>query len=113
MRATPVRLISALLWPLTIWTSLGHFEEHSADDYVERTSPIVASAIAFWVCAIALVIFANPAVTAIGGFAEEQEVMQFVRRTPGAVVSVLWVFTPVIYAIGLFLFAARDESYPR
>jgi hypothetical protein len=113
MRATPVRLISALFWPLTIWTSLGHLEEHSADDYVERTSPIVATAIGFWVCAIALAIFANPAVTAIGGLADEQEVMQFVRRTPGAVVGVLWVFTPVIYAIGLFLFTARDEAHPR
>ncbi len=113
MKAAPLRFVSALFWPLTIWTSLTHLEDHPADDYVERTSPIVASAIAFWICAIALTLLANPAVTSIIVDAGGEEVTSLVRRTPGAVVDVLWVFTPVIYLIGLWLFTAREEAYPR
>ena len=67
MAAAPVRFLNAAAWPLTIWTSLSHLDDHPADDYVERTSPIVATAVAFWLCFIALIVFANPAVTAIGG----------------------------------------------
>ena len=114
MQAAPVRFMNAALWPLTIWTSLGHLEEHSADDYVERTSPIVATAVAFWVCFIALLIFANPAVVGVGGGLEgEDGVFEFMRRTPIVVVNVLWFFTPVIYLIGLWLFTSRDEAFPR
>lgn len=114
MRATPLRLFSALLWPFTIWTSLTHLEEHPADDYVERTSPIVASAIGFWVCLIALVLLANPTAIAIGGmFDDGEEVTALVRRTPGAIVGVLWFFLPLIYLIGFWLFTTRDEAYPR
>ncbi|MEQ1492935.1 MAG: hypothetical protein ABL932_20520 [Terricaulis sp.] len=114
MAAAPVRFSNAAAWPLTIWTSLSHFDDHPADDYVERTSPIVASAIGFWLCFIALVILANPAVTAISGsFEGGDEVVAYVRRTPGAIVDVLWLATPVIYLIGLWLFASRDEAFPR
>ena len=49
MRNESVRFAHAALWPLTIWTSLSHLDEHAADDYVERTSPIVGTAIAFWI----------------------------------------------------------------
>jgi hypothetical protein len=114
MAAAPLRFLNAAAWPLTIWTSLTHLDEHAADDYVERTSPIVATAIAFWVCFIALIVLANPVVTAIGGAVEGGEnVTAFIRRTPGAVVDVLWLFTPVLYLIGLWLFTARDEAFPR
>lgn len=114
MAAAPVRFINAAAWPLTIWTSLTHLDEHPADDYVERTSPIVATAVAFWVCFVALIVLANPAVTAIGGsFDGGSEVIAFVRRTPGAIVDVLWLVTPVLYVIGLWLFTARDEAFPR
>ncbi|MBS0383762.1 MAG: hypothetical protein JSS00_00260 [Proteobacteria bacterium] len=114
MQAAPVRFANAALWPLTIWTSLTHLEEHPADDYVERTSPIVATAVAFWVCLVALVIFANPAVVAVGGGIDgETGVFELVRRTPIVVVDVLWFFTPTLYLIGLWLFTARDEAFPR
>ncbi|MBN8607379.1 MAG: hypothetical protein J0L81_10700 [Caulobacterales bacterium] len=114
MRAAPLRFLNAAFWPLTIWSSLTHLEEHAADDYVERTSPIVASAIAFWVCLIALLVLANPVATSIGAVLEDgSEAIAVVRRSAGSIVGVLQVFTPVIYAFGLWLFTARDEAYPR
>lgn len=115
MQSAPIRFLNAALWPLTIWPSLTHFEEHAADDYVERTSPIIATAIAFWISAAALIaltwIAAGRAVT-IGDGAHTWAV----RATPvwtGAIVDVLWLFTPAIYAIGFWLFTARDEAFPR
>jgi hypothetical protein len=88
MAAAPLRFIGAVAWPLTIWTSLTKLENHPADDYVERTSPIVATAVAFWLCFIALIVFANPVVTAIGGSVDGGEVVQqFVRRVPGSIVG--------------------------
>jgi hypothetical protein len=115
MRAAPLRFLNAALWPLTIWLSLTHLEEHPADDYVERTSPIVATAVAFWVCLAALVVFANPHVMTIGGslIDEGEDMVTFVRRAPGAVVDVLWFFAPALYVIGFWLFTARDEAFPR
>ena len=114
MQAAPMRFLNAALWPLAIWTTLSHFEDHAADDYVERTSPIVASAVGFWICLIALVIFANPAVTGVGGGSNgEANVFEYVRRVPTVVVDVLMLFTPVLYLIGLWLFTARDEAFPR
>jgi hypothetical protein len=114
MAAAPVRFLNAAAWPLTIWTSLTHLEEHPADDYVERTSPIVASAVAFWLCFIGLLVLANPAITAIGGSVDEDEaVLQLVRHVPGSIVGVLWFFTPVVYVIGFWLFASRDEAFRR
>ena len=114
MQAAPVRFANAALWPLTIWTSLSHLEDHSADDYVERTSPIVASAVGFWICFVALIIFSNPAVVAVGGASNgEADVFELVRRVPTGVIQVLMFFTPVLYLIGLWLFTSRDEAFPR
>jgi hypothetical protein len=114
MAAAPVRFLNAAAWPLTIWTSLTHLDEHPADDYVERTSPIVATAIAFWICLIALIVLANPAVTAVSGSIDGgEEMVALIRRTPGAIVDVLWFMTPVLYVIGFWLFTARDEAFPR
>lgn len=113
MRAAPVRFLNAALWPLSIWTSLTHFGEHPADDYVERTSPIVATALAFWLCVAALVVFATPSVHTLVANIGGEDAVAVVRRTPGAVVDVLWFFTPLLYLIGLWLFTARDEAFPR
>ena len=114
MQAAPVRFLTAALWPVSIWTSLTHLEEHPADDYVERTSPIVATAIAFWLCFIALIVLANPAVTAVGGLLDDgEEIVTFVRRTPSSVVGVLWWVTPLLYVIGFWMFTSRDEAFPR
>jgi len=113
MQATPVRLFNALLWPVTIWASLGHLEEHPADDYVERTTPIAASALAFWVGLVALVIVANPAVLHVIGSADGEELVGRVRRNWSSLVSVLYFFVPLIYLVGFWLYTARDERFPR
>jgi len=113
MRAAPMRFVMAALWPLTIWTSLSHLEDHPADDYVERTSPIVATAIAFWVCAGILVAFAiyfSGTFTVLGG--EGDAGVTYMRRPP-AIADVFWFFLPVIYVIGFWLFTSRDEAFPR
>jgi hypothetical protein len=113
MAAAPVRFINAAAWPLTIWASLSHFEKHAADDYVERTTPIIATAVGFWICAIALVVFANPAVTSIGGSVDGAEAMVLlVRRVPGSIVGVLWYVVPALYMIGFWLFSTREEAFP-
>lgn len=113
MRAAPIRLFNALLWPLTIWVSLTHLAEHPADDYVERTSPIVATAIAFWIGLTALAILANPAVLQIAVMVEDEELISQVQRAPGVIVDVLWFFVPVIYLVGFWLFTSRDAAFPR
>ena len=114
MAAAPLRFLNAAAWPLTIWTSLSRLDDHPADDYVERTSPIVATAIAFWLCFVALLVLANPAVTSIGGSMEGgEDVVTFIRRAPGAIVAVLWFMTPVLYVVGFWLFTSREEAFPR
>lgn len=111
MAAAPFRFLGAALWPLTIWSSLSHFEEHAADDFVERTFPIVATAIGFWLCAgaiVALTMMSGGGGSILAG--EGGEAIQFVRRGSGFV-GVLWFFLPVIYIIGFWLYTARAERY--
>lgn len=113
--AAPVRFFSAALWPLTIWSSLTHFEEHPADDYVERTSPIVATAIGFWLCVAALgaaIFFAMGRVVVFGEGADA-----VVRRLTPAwaepAQTALLIITTALYVAGLWLFAARAAAYRR
>lgn len=110
MQATPLRLMNAVLWPLTIWTSLTHLEEHPADDYVERTSPIVATAVAFWICAAA-VVAVQLWTSGVVVVAETGETFRRVRDSDLS--GVVWFFLPVIYLVGFWLFTSRDEAYPR
>jgi hypothetical protein len=115
MRAAPIRFFNAALWPLTIWLSLTHLDEHPADDYVERTSPIVATAIAFWAAVgLAVVTYLSAGTRVIEG--DGEEAVRVVRVTPlwaGVTADVLWFFVPALYVIGLWLFTARDEAFPR
>ncbi len=116
MAATPIRFLGAAAWPLTIWASLTHIGDHPADDYVERTSPIVASAIAFWLC-LALLVFTlimsgGPVVTLGDGGAVEAT-LRLAPRWTGVATPVLAMFLGVIYIAGCWLFAARDEEFPR
>lgn len=112
MRAAPIRFLGAALWPLTIWASLTHLEEHPADDYVERTSPIVATAIGFWIGLIGLVgmIFYGKRVVEI---VSDGEVTRLWTRGPQVAIDVLWFIVPVLYVIGFWLYSMRDERYPR
>ncbi|MGE0046056.1 MAG: hypothetical protein AB7J28_02425 [Hyphomonadaceae bacterium] len=94
MQAVQMRLIAVALWPLAIWTSLTHLDEHPADDYVEMTSPIVAVAVGFWIVAASL--------TAL-----------WFANGPRSIWDVLLVFLPVIYLIGMGLYWARENKFPR
>jgi uncharacterized membrane protein len=114
MQAAPVRFLTAALWPVSIWTSLTHLEEHPADDYVERTSPIVATAIAFWLCVVAVLLFATPSVHMVTAALDSgEQTAAWVSRAPGVVADVLWFFLPVLYVIGFWLFTTRDAAFPR
>ena len=114
MQAASSRFMNAVLWPLTIWMSLKNLDQHSADDYVERTTPIVATAIGFWVCAVALLILANPPLMHSAGSVDGgAPVTVFFRRIPVAAIGALWFVLPALYAIGAWLFATRDDVYPR
>lgn len=110
--AAPMRFLSAAFWPLSVWTSLGQFNQHDADDYVERTFPIIATAIGFWICAALLVFFT----TGSGTFSvfDDQGAVETVRRAaPTTIIQVLWVILPALYVIGFWLFTAREERYRR
>ncbi len=108
--AAPMRFLSAAFWPLSVWTSLTHLDEHGADDYVERTFPIIATAVGFWICALALA-----AMTIAGGASlaifDGDGGVETLRRTTPAAAQALWLILPTLYVIGFWLFTAREERY--
>ena len=80
------------LWPISVWMSVRQFGKHDADDYVELTSPILATSIAFW-CAViwmAVVCFSN-------GLLSDFH-------------AVAWL-TPILYAAGLALYINRERHF--
>ena len=109
MNAAPLRLLIAAAWPLTIWTSFTHFDEHPADDYVERTFPILATSVAFWVCVAGLIAVALTSHVSIVG--DDGTIVRHTRQSN--VDDVLIVFLPVIYVVGLWLFSARADRFER
>lgn len=82
------------LWPISVWMSIRDFEKHMADDYVEQTSPIIATAVAFWagVALLAVVWFTN-------GLLIDFNLLLF--------------FMPVVYLIGLALYINRERAFER
>jgi hypothetical protein len=109
-----MRFLSAAAWPLTIWTSLTHFGDHAADDYVERTFPIVATAIAFWIGVAGLIYFSTSGASGVAiGMEEGEAAVRLSRRGAGVFSSILTVFTPVLYIVGFWLFNAREERFQR
>ncbi len=80
------------LWPISVWMSIRQFEQHPADDYVELSSPILATAIAFW----AAVIWIATIWITNGLLADFQ--------------LLLW-FTPFIYVLGLALYINREREF--
>jgi hypothetical protein len=114
MQAAPMRFMNAALWPLSVWTSFAHLEEHPADDYVERTSPIVATAIGFWICALfyATIWWMNHdgGLATVHTDAGAQVVHLFNAHRQDAE-GVLALFLPLIYIVGLWMFTARAEKF--
>ncbi|MGE0828414.1 MAG: hypothetical protein AB7O04_03570 [Hyphomonadaceae bacterium] len=91
-RSAGGKWLGRVFWPASVWMSFAHFNEHPADDYVERTAPIVAMAIAFWILvgALAAIWFSN-------GSARMFQVMLF--------------FLPVLYLIGFGTYLSREERF--
>jgi hypothetical protein len=111
---SPMRLLNSALWPLTIWPSVFNLEKHPADNYAERTFPLIATALGFWVCVALLAVTlmqGGPAVT-FGGDTGEGLVAHISPGWADGVSGVLWFFLPALYVIGLWLFVARDEAFP-
>jgi len=112
MQAAPLRFLGAAFWPVTIWTSVARFRDHPADDYVERTFPIVATAIAFWLCVAALLWFNFNAGAGVISSDEGDVAVRLSRRSSTQALDLLWLFMPVIYIVGFWLFTAREERFP-
>ena len=93
MQAARLRWLNTALWPLTVWLSFGKMRDHPADDYVERTSPIIAMAVGFCfvVAVVATIWFSNG---------------------PRTWFQVLAFFLPVLYGIGAMMYANREENFP-
>jgi hypothetical protein len=113
MQATPMRLLNIVLWPLTIWPSVFNLEKHPADNYAERTFPLIATAIGFWVCVGLLTMTLMQG--GLAAFTGDGGDSVAARLSPGwadDVTGVLWFFLPALYIIGVWLYAARDEAFP-
>jgi hypothetical protein len=113
MQASPMRLLSIAAWPLSIWPSVFNLDKHPADNYAERTFPLIATAIGFWLCVVLLgmTLMQSGALATFG----DEEATIAARLSPGwadGVSGVLWFFLPSLYVIGLWLFAAREEAFP-
>lgn len=115
MTNAPMRFVSAALWPLTIWTSLTHFDEHAADDYVGRTSPIIACAVAFWasLAMLAVLLLSMQGRSGAASVEDYRVIYHVFDQRWRPLADVLTFFTPLLYAIGFWLFTARDERFPR
>lgn len=103
MSQQPVnKWIQAIFWPLSVLPSFQHIPKHSADDYVGRTSPLLATALAFWIVAIATIIMA----LILNGVLDWN--VSGIDEGFGVAV----VFTIVIYIAGFWMFASREDVYP-
>ncbi|WP_395644980.1 hypothetical protein [Terricaulis sp.] len=109
----PTGLLGAVFWPITVWTSVSHFEQHAADDYVERTSPIAGTAIAFWLCVAALIVLQLVFGAAFNVGGEDGGAAVRVTRVMPEVSGVLWFFLPIIYIAGFWMMQSRTEEYPK
>ena len=93
-----------IFWPISCLPSFGHIPKHSADDYVGRTSPLLATAFAFWICAIVVVVL----LLITNGIA----LGDLNWRGAPTILGVLELFLLVIYASGFYMFANREDDYP-
>lgn len=116
---TPVpKIIQCIFWPIALWPSFGHMKNHAADDYVGRTSPLMGTAIGFWVCAVALLLLWVTTKTGIlvtvdaGSAGAESGNATFISRATTVGTGVLMFFLPLLYIIGFWMFSSREDKYP-
>lgn len=102
MKNPPNKLLQSIFWPISCLPSFGHIPKHSDDDYVGRTSPLLGTAFAFWICAaavLALWLISNGTID--------------IRwRGTETGLGVLTLFLVVLYIAGFWLFANREDDYP-
>lgn len=104
MSKQPVnKWIQAIFWPISCLPSFQHIPNHSADDYVGRTSPLLGTAFAFWIAAagaIVLELISNGVLA------------QWSWRGVDGTLSVVLFFILVLYVAGFWMFANREDDYP-
>jgi hypothetical protein len=94
--------IQSIFWPLSVLPSFQHIPNHSADDYVGRTSPLLGTAFAFWIVTIGAVIITLMANGVLDG----------AWRGIDTAVTVSWLFAGALYIAGFWMFASREDIYP-
>ena len=115
MRSDITSFLNAAFWPITVWPSLARVEEHAADDFAGRSAPIVAFAIAFWACVIGLVVLYLSLQSRMMTVTSEGIDVHLLLSHQGwrTAFGVVLLFTPLIYAIGFWLFTMREVRYPK
>ena len=105
MAQQPVnKWIQAIFWPISVLPSFQHIPKHSADDYVGRTSPILGTAFAFWICALGAIVLW---LMTSGIFLAD-----LLWRGADTAFSVVLLFVGVLYIAGFWMFANREDDYP-
>ena len=104
--------LQSVFWPIAVWPSFGRIAEHSNDDYVERTTPIIGTAIGFWAC-VAGLLLAQLATTS-RAIQVDGIVFNSLRSWAGAdtIFAVLFFFLPLLYVAGFWMFGEREQKYP-
>ena len=114
---TPVpKIIQSIFWPVSVWPSFGHMEAHPADDYVERTTPIMSTAVGFWICAGSVLALWLASQTGILARIDIDGVTGSAVRVPtrgvDVALGVLMFFLPLLYIAGFWMFHSREDDYP-
>ena len=115
MAREPNKLLQSIFWPVSVWPSFQHMKHHAADDYVERTTPILGTAAGFWLCAVALAVLYLITYAGVPTRLDVDGVSQAARvtwRGGEQAVGVLLFFLPILYAVGFWMFFSREEDYP-
>lgn len=94
----------SVFWPISCLPSFGHIPKHSADDYVGRTSPLLGTAFAFWICAAGAI--------ALWMMTQGIVFEHVSRRAADTGFGVITLILIVLYLVGFWLFANREDDYP-
>ena len=102
--AKPVnKWIQSIFWFISVLPSFQHIPNHSADDYVGRTSPLLATTFGFWIALAATLVLM---------LISNGTLAQFSWRGIGTALTVGEVFVGVLYVAGFWQFFSREEVYP-
>ena len=109
------RLIQSIFWPVSVWPSFSHMEQHAADDYVERTTPILSTALGFWICAggvFAIWLADQTGILVSGDVGGAHQSGRVFPHGWDTAFGMLSVFLVLLYVIGFWMFASREDDYP-